>query len=359
MSFPPHLLRFSGTPRRRSTGVDPVRAAVATAAVCAALVALAPAPATAQQSDEPILERVREVFSSEGLTLGFLLQAVADPGLEDDPARFTVGNARLRLAGRLDGGFGYELQTNHVTPSTLLDARVTWSPGPELTIAAGRFKTPFSREFLTYGGSIDFVNRSRVVSALAPNRQVGLQLGGELTDVVSWSAGTFTGATNATSDESLIGVVRLEGSGVEVGDGTLAVAAHFAGGRENAIGARQLGFSFSGDGILYGVDARFVSGPLMLAGEYIRGEWEPDVGLAELDSDGLYFTAGYMLEGDRQILLRWDRFEAPSAVEADDVLIFGFNAWPTTATEIQVNWQVPLKDSSELHKLLINFQVGI
>lgn len=344
MSFPTDL-----HPAPRLTG----------AIVLATTLALAVGPASAQQSDEPILDQVQQLFSSEGMSLGFLLQGVVDPGIDDDPARVTVPNARLRLYGQLDGGFGYKLQTNHAGATTLLDAQVTWSPGPDLTIAAGRFKAPFSREFLVYGGAIDFVNRSRVVSRLAPNRQMGVQLGGQLDQVFSWAVGGFTGANNSTSDESLIGVVRLGGSGIEVGDGTLDVGANFAGGREDAIGARQLGPAFSGEGLLYGADARFVSGPLMLAGEYIRGEWEPDFGVTEVESDGFYITAGYMVREMRQILVRWDRFEAPGALEADDVLIFGFNAWPTSATEIQVNWQIPLKDSNELHKVLVNFQVGI
>ena len=319
----------------------------------------AAAPASAQQDAEPILDQVQRLFSSEGMTLGFLLQAVADPGIDDDPARVTVPNMRLRLYGRLDNGFGYLFQTNHAGTATLLDGRVSWSSGPEFTVSAGRFKTPFSREFLVYGGSIDFVDRSRVVTRLAPNRQMGVQVGGQLNEMVSWSAGGFTGASNATSDESLIGVVRLEGSAIEVGDGVLSVGVNVAGGREDAIGARQLGPAFTGDGILYGADARFESGPLMLAGEYIRGDWEPDVGVTDVESDGLYFTAGYMVQEMRQILIRWDRFEAPGAIEADDILIFGFNAWPTSVTEIQVNWQIPLKDSSELHKILVNFQVGV
>ena len=320
--------------------------------------AAAPVAVAAQQDREPVLEEVRDLFSSEGLTLGFLLQAVADPGIDDgDPARARVTQARLRLEGVLDEGFGYKLQTNHVGTSTLLDAQVYWTPGPELTIAAGRFKTPFSREFLTYAGSIDFLNRSRVVTALAPNRQVGVQLGGELNELLSWSAGGFTGQ-NGTTDESLLGVFRLEGAGIEVGEGTLAVAAQVAGGRDDAVGARQLGPAFSGDGILYGADARFESDVLMLAGEYIRGDWEPDFGLVDVESDGLHLTAGFMVTETRQILLRWDRFEAPGQ-DADDVLVFGFNAWPTTAAQLRVNWLVPLKDSNQNHRLLYGFQMGI
>lgn len=347
---------MQSTRPRRST----LRARPSPTILLAAAFMAVPAPSAAQDEPEPLLDQARDVFQTDALTLGFLLQAVFDPGIDGGvPARARVANARIRLQGMLDGGFGYRLQTNHATTSTLLDAEVSWSPGPELTVSAGRFKTPFSRELLTYAGSTDFVNRSRVVTALAPNRQVGFQLAVELTDMVSWSAGGFTGPTSQTADESLLGVVRLEGSGIELGEGTLAVAAHFAGGREDAIGARQLGAAFSGDGILYGVDARYESGALMFAGEYVRGEWEPDFGLPDVDSDGLYLTAGYMLSENRQALLRWDRFAAPGQAEADDILVFGFNAWPTGATEIQVNWLLPLKDSNELHRLLVNFQVGI
>lgn len=316
-----------------------------------------PASVTAQQDREPVLDEVRDLFTSEGLTLRFLLQGVVDAGVDDSPARARVSQARLRLEGLLDEGFGYKLQTNHVGTSTLLDAQVSWTPGPELTVAAGRFKTPFSREFLTYAGSIDFVSRSRVVTALAPNRQVGVQLGGRINDLLSWSAGGFTGQ-NTTTDESLLGVVRLEGAGIEVAEGTLSVAAQVAGGRDDAAGARQLGPAFSGDGILYGADARFESEFLMLAGEYIRGEWEPDVGLTEVESDGLYLTAGFNVTETRQLLVRWDRYEAPGQ-EADDILVFGFNAWPTSAAQLRVNWLVPLKDSDQIHRLLFGFQLGI
>jgi hypothetical protein len=62
--------------------------------------------------------------------------------------------------------------------NTLLEAIVSWSPDPRLMISAGRFKTPFSREFIQDIANIDFVNRSRVVVALVPNRQRGLRLRG-------------------------------------------------------------------------------------------------------------------------------------------------------------------------------------
>jgi len=311
-----------------------------------------------QEGDEPILDEVRALLSTPGLTFGFLLQTVVDAGLEEDPTRTQIANARLRFRGRLDGGFSYLLQTNHVATPSLLDARVSWSSTPALTISAGRFKTPFSREFLVFVGSIDFVNRSRVVTRLAPNRQVGVQLDGRLDEVVSWSVGGFTGSRSTTADESLIGVARLQGAGIEVGEeGVLTIGGNVAGGRESAVGARALGAGFAGDGVLFGLDARYESGSLMLNGEYIRGDWEPSGG-GDVESDGFFLTAGYMMAENQQALVRWDRFSAPGA-DADDMLVLGFNAWPTSATEIQANWQIPLNGSDEIHKVLINFQIGI
>jgi hypothetical protein len=321
------------------------------------LLAALPSSALAQaDEDEPVLAQVREAFSQPGLTLGFLLQAVVDAGLEDDPASAQVAAARIRVSGVLDGGFSYRLQTNHAASPSLLDAQVGWTQGPRLAVHAGRFKTPFSREFLTYAGSIDFVNRSRVVSALAPNRQIGVQASGLLTERIGYAVGGFTGGSNTTPNEALVGVARLSGAGFEVAEGVLGVAAHVAVGRDGAIGTRVLGPGFLGEGLLLGADARFEAGRLLLAGEYAHAAWDP-LGPAEPDAAGFYLTAGWMLAEARQALVRWDRYRAPIG-PADDIVLLGFNVWPTEASEIQINWGIPVDDTAGPHKLVVNFQVG-
>ena len=331
------------------------RTAVRSVAVAVAFSGASLMPVAAQNTSEPILEQVRSVFSQPGLTLGFLLQTVIDPGIDSDPASAQIAAARIIVGGQLDGGFNYRLQTNHAASPSLLDARVGWS-NDQFSVYAGRFKAPFSRELLTFAGSIDFVNRSRVVEALAPNRQVGMQIGGKFSDDVAWSLGGFTGPNNNTANESLIGVARLEGTAFEMGDGVVSAAVHAAVGRDGAIAHRTLGNGYLGDGVLMGADVRYEAGQLLLAGEFIRADWDP-FAAPELDSDGLYFTAGWMLTEQEQVLARWDRYRSPVGMD-DDVLVLGFNSWPTSATEVQVNWMVPLKGSGEIHKLLINFQVG-
>lgn len=65
---------------------------------------------------------------------------------------------------------------------------------PDFSIKAGLFKSPFSYEFLTGSASIDFVNRSTVVNQLAPNRQIGFQLGGNFSGgKLRYKAGVFNG----------------------------------------------------------------------------------------------------------------------------------------------------------------------
>ena len=179
----------------------------ATFALFLATALLSSAPLQGQTLDEPepILDAVRAAFTQEGLTLGMLLQTVLDPAIDNSDAAAAsvqVAAMRVRLAGNLDGGFNYLIQTNFVGAPSILDARVGWDVSEQLGIWAGRFKTPFSRELLTYAGSIDLVNRSRVVDGLAPGRQMGVQLHGQAGPGTSWSIGGFTGPDNSPANES-------------------------------------------------------------------------------------------------------------------------------------------------------------
>jgi hypothetical protein len=86
----------------------------------------------------------------------------------------------ILLSGSLDGDFDYFLQTNFAASPSILDARVGWTASEQFGVWAGRFKTPVSAELLTFAGSLDFVNRSRMVEALAPGRQMGVQFRGRM-----------------------------------------------------------------------------------------------------------------------------------------------------------------------------------
>ncbi len=312
------------------------------------------APAAAQQ-DEPLLGELRSTLTRPWMTVGALFVTTVDLGLEDRATSASVRAARLRLSGNLDGGFSYFLQTNFAASPALLDARIGWSPDSAFTLWAGRFKTPYSRELLAYLGDLDFIARARVVDALSPNRQVGMQATWRAGDHLAWSLGGFTGTENAARNESLIGVARLEGMAIPVGEGTLSVAGQAAVGRDAAITGRAYPLTFEGDGFLLGGDARFELGRLLLAGEFHRAEWEP-VAAADTDAQGAFVTAGWMVRSDQQVLVRWDNYRAPVG-QASDFLVLGYNAWPTSAAQVQVNWLAPVDESGAPHQVLVSFEL--
>jgi phosphate-selective porin OprO/OprP len=73
---------------------------------------------------------------------------------------------------------------------------------PWLRLRAGKFKPPVGLERLQSATSLAFIERG-FVSSLAPNRDVGAQLWGELAGgAVSWAAGVFNGVPDGASADA-------------------------------------------------------------------------------------------------------------------------------------------------------------
>jgi len=315
-------------------------------------------PASAQEREEPIYDELMDFATQEGFNVGTLLQAVVDPSIDgDDPqsANVSLGAARLLVGGVLDGGFRYFLQTNFAASPSVLDARVGWVWDGRFGIYAGRFKTAFNQELIDYAGSIDFVNRARFVSQLGTDRQYGVDVAAHL-GIATIQLGGFTGPNGSPAGEDLVGVARVAVAPT-LGEGqTLRAGVSAAAGRDGAVGGRSRGVGFEGSASMFALDARYRRGPLLLAVEGMLASYDPDLD-ADQDGSGFFVTGGWYLSERTQLLARWDRF-SDVGEDADDNLVLGFNAWPTSASEIQVNWVAPIAGSSSPHKLLINFQVG-
>ncbi len=334
------------------------------------LLVTAAAPAAAQQEDEPIYQQLADMFKRDYLSLGVLLQTVADlqvdrtfPGSNG----FSIANFRLSLAGELDRRFGYFLQTNFAATPAILDAKMYYRFSPQVAVDVGQFKAPFSYEFLTSAASIDFVNRSQVVTALAPGRQIGIQVRtSNAARTIGFNVGAFNGngtRPNGNDSDNLLYAARLYGSRlVENDDGArtkidLGVNAAFSDDQASTFGS---GFvtGFAGNRAILGADARVIHGRYLVSGELIYASLEPDVGLAR-DPWGLHATGGYMFTDKIQGLVRWDGFQPDDGGGRQDWIIFGLNIWPTTVTEFQINYIVDTDNAApDNHQLLLNFQFG-
>jgi len=79
---------------------------------------------------------------------------------------------------------------------SIYDAYVNYRPWPELQLQAGRFKSPIGLERLQSAKYLSFNERS-LVTDLVPNRDLGVELHGDLFDSqVSYAAGIFNGVAD-------------------------------------------------------------------------------------------------------------------------------------------------------------------
>jgi hypothetical protein len=322
-----------------------------------------------QEAEEPLFDELKRLFQTDALSIGALLQTVgtfqADRTLPGGNG-FTIGTMRLAIYGELDLGFGYFFQTDFTRSRPLLDASMYYRVVPALRLDAGVFKVPFSREFLTPASSIDFVNRSRVVASLAPNRQIGVQASGSIgAGPFAYTVGLFNGnrflEANTNDNNDFLYAIRIAydtGSPPQPSvEQRLALGFNFAFSSDDDVSLIGFPGGFEGDRLLFGVDARWTRDRLLAAAEIIGANLDPVAGVTA-EPYGWQVTFGYMLGASSQALFRWDSFEPDGGLDADDLFILGYNLWPSSATEVQLNYGIPTSGGLDEHQLLVNLQVG-
>ena len=299
-----------------------------------------------------LYDRLVTQFQKDYLRFTALVQVAPFVPLEASEGnreRFDVAAARLGIAGRLDGGIGYFLHGEFATAPALLDAYVSYG-SEHARVIVGQQKVPFSREFITGAGDIDFVNRSRVVRALAPGRQVGAAFqvnpgGGGLT----LRGGAFNNAPYfGSAPQRERGGALLAGRAKYVtalGSASLQVGANVA----YATSDTSERFDVPSR-LLAGGDARLRAGRFLLAAEGLLQRIED---LSASDVEGGYVTAGFDVTPDDRALVRLDHFDETSEV------LLGYNRTLTRAASFQANAAIPLdEDDPRPARLVFNFQLS-
>jgi len=208
--------------------------------------------------------------------------------------------ARPILSGTVYHDFDYNLTPEFGGGTVqILDAYLNYRYRPELQVQAGKFKSPIGLEQLQSDPNTTFNERS-LATMLVPNRDLGLELHGELADgVASYAVGVFNGApdysstsTNAPFQDDKAGVARgfiqpWKHSGVNGLRGLgFGLAGSFEANHPNTNSATGLTPGYVTDGqqkffsYAAGVNARgaqwrlapqasYYYGPLGLLGEYV------------------------------------------------------------------------------------------
>jgi phosphate-selective porin OprO and OprP len=199
--------------RSRWIGVAAVVLAAALgAAAPAAVSAQTPPPATPAPASPPAAAPftagwqdgfvVQSVNGDYRLVLGLTAQADGRFSL-DDPLpitnTFTIRKARPTLSGRVAKYFDFKVMPDFGSGTALLlDAYFDIRFSPKLRVRSGKDKSPVGYELLQGDPYLLFPERA-LASSLVPNRDVGIQIQGDLSPRVYYAAGIFNGVPDAAS----------------------------------------------------------------------------------------------------------------------------------------------------------------
>lgn len=209
---------------------------------------------------------------------------------------FSVRRARPIFEGTVGKDFDFYLMPEFGSGSaSLVDAYGEFKLSNQAKVRGGKFKAPFGLERLQSDAIANFVETG-IPSNLAPNREVGFQLSGDiLGDTTNYAFGVFNGSadlasatgqdTDNNNDKDLVGRIFLQpfkNNGPEtlkgLGVGVAGSYGHKEGstiptykspGQANVF-SYSSGVVADGEHIRYSPQVYFYNGSLGLLGEYIE-----------------------------------------------------------------------------------------
>jgi phosphate-selective porin OprO and OprP len=206
--------------------------------------------------------------------------------------------------------------------AVLQDAWLDFKPSPKLRVRVGKYKSPVGLERLQSATAINFVERA-FPTAIVPNRDVGIQVHGDLAGgVVSYAAALLDGAPDGGSVDSdlndskdLAGRLFISpfkkgssalkdlGFGISgtTGKQTGPLPAYRSGGQISVI-TIVTGITADGTRTRYSPQLSFYSGPFGLLAEYAQSESKvkkADGTRFDLEAKAWQATATVALTGDK------------------------------------------------------------
>jgi len=271
---------------------------------------------------------------------------------------FSVRRARFTLSGELLKNLRYRATVDMAKTPTLLDALVEVDVLDGLSVRAGQFLVPFSLESVTSVSDLDTINRSQVVNALSPGRDIGTQgrdvgaaVFGQVA-LIEYTVGILNGSginkADANDQKDLVGrVLARPLSGLTVG------ASFYRGDQRAAAAETSLARHREG------VELAFGRGPASLKAEYIHGKD------GEASRSGWYLQGGWFVLKDKvQAVVKVDSLDDDRALAGDrkDVYTAGFTWIIAGRTKLQVNFESHRPESGSglaaSHALLAHFQAA-
>lgn len=263
------------------------------------------------------------------LRFGMLLTGEAAVGADAANRRddgFSLADARLSVRGDLEKGFGYFVNTDLRSTPALLDLEIQWlDEDLGFLIKTGFFRVPVSGELQIAAPALDLIDRSQIVDAVAPGRQIGVEIDQRIAgDALVLRVGAFNGnGLDPNDDNRLLYTLRLAG-GVALGEIEAQASSpakepwrlHYGAsgayskGRDARLGL-DLPRNFRGSRALGGADVRLSRAGFFLSAEGLYASIDPSA-LSRRDVFGYQTTIGWYATRSVQLLARYDAFWAGS-----------------------------------------------
>lgn len=325
---------------------------------------------------------VRPAGRAPTISVGGLVQAQADLGDKGD-ARFATGNdrfyvrrARLNAQGRFLEEFDFRLELDLAgslaeatgNRAQLTDGFINWNRYEFANVKVGQFKTPFGYEQLYADPRLFVVERSLANDRLTAGRQLGVQLGGDLSNKqFSYALGLFNGTginTTANDNDRFLWAGRVSATawqgriGEQDAKWTLGANALTASDSNLPAQPAELGFDlmpggardnvFAGRRRAGGLDTQLHLGPFDLWFEYLRARFQPSSAIParSFDAAGWYAQATYFVVPQTlQTILKYDTFDpnVPLRKNSTSTWTLGAN-WFLKADDIKLQFNYLLTD---------------
>jgi hypothetical protein len=261
---------------------------------------------------------------------------------------FFVYDARVGLRGQVGFVFDYLLGVEYhrrANQLRLLDAALSFPIGGSSTsVDVGAFRSPFGREATRDKASLAFLERSQAALALAPGRQLGAQVRGELLDTrLKWLAGLFNGdgVRFDNASDGFLGVARVEFNSVgdvefyedfviEAGVSAAVSTEAIPTAVPTALSPTDIRLARASRELrLFQGDLRLAYIGWLLLFEYHWAEFEDPFNGSAIGTNTVTADIRRILWGAFDLGVRYDGFRTPALLsvpaQRNDFLVFGLN----------------------------------
>ena len=333
-------------------------------AACIALGLAAGQPAVLQAQTGPTLE------VTGLLRTGFRLESDATGGRDG----FALYDARLGATGKVGIVFDYVagIEVDRREESIrLLDAALGFAIKDDLLrLGIGLERSGFGGEAIENKADIPFVERFQGSLALAPGRQLGLDLSGAaLEGRLHYAGGIYNGNGSSWENDGNGFLWTARAGWNSVGeleffeDFVWEVGASSAFSEDSALVALPLSLpeegvanpvpvltEFTGDRLSWGGNARVAYREFAVAGEYLRTDFSHSDG-EDSSSEGWYAQGSFTLWAAAELLARYDSFRTAGGIGGSEAaqttkfLVLGVNVLPGLVGRLGVQYAFGLDGS--------------